>query len=479
MESMQELFSHGRFFDLVDQYLEQGYKIYPSHDSQKNRKNLDLLFHLLAACQQCGYYCNYLDILDKYNQILPLKHASRNKQTLIVILDFALESLLYCLYNNEPENLGIKYNIPEKIENVISFQNELIKECGVAYSKRQTELRNLYEDYKVGKLPIYTVEYLYPFEPVVKDYTFDLTLCYPYISLEVKKIPREKGNYTSFKFKAYGLIKPDTWWRGSKWETREKSPPIRKSLEIANMMLLLAVKASPGKMVMPYSINQVSTASMFQYRWEEKETILGGTITGTDFTSDWVGGNAPWHQFIDAEMIELNRYIIETYKNKAFVTTYHHATNLFSAGFYLESFSLLCSCAEGMIYHWFDEIAAHHSITDEYTTFRATKISKCDTCKYFLDKSTKKPYEGMLPSIFANVSFLLKKGCITNKEANIIQRLISKIRDNGLRNDTTHGRNSAISKNTVQNSIDGIMELQTLLVEISDKAAMEKGKKKN
>lgn len=219
MESMQELFSRGRFFDLVDQYLEQGYKIYPSHDSQKNRKNLDLLYHLLAACQQCGYYCNYLDILEKYNQILPLKHVSRNKQSLIIILDFALESLLYCLYNNESENLGIKYDIPEKIEKVISFQDNLLQECSTLYSKRQTELRNLYEDYKVGKLPIYTVEYLYPFEPVVKDYMFDLTPCYPYISLEVKKVPREKDNYTSFKFKAYGLIKPDTWWRGPKWET--------------------------------------------------------------------------------------------------------------------------------------------------------------------------------------------------------------------------------------------------------------------
>lgn len=479
MESMQELFSRGRFFDLVDQYLEQGYKIYPSHDSQKNRKNLDLLYHLLAACQQCGYYCNYLDILEKYNQILPLKHVSRNKQSLIIILDFALESLLYCLYNNESENLGIKYDISEKIEKVISFQDNLLQEGSSPYSKRQTELRNLFEDYKAGKLPIYTVEYLYPFEPVVKDYMFDLTPCYPYISLEVKKVPREKDNYTSFKFKAYGLIKPDTWWRGPKWETREKSPPIRKSLEITNMMLLLAVKASPGKMVMPYSINQVSTASMFQYRWDEKETILGGTITGTDFTSDWVGGNTPWHQFTDAEMIELNRYIIGTYKNKAFVTTYHHATNLFSAGFYLESFSLLCSCAEGMIYHWFDEIAKNNSIREEYSIFRNKKLSKCDTCEYFSSQTAKKPYDGMPPSIFANIDFFYKKKCITKEDAKKMRRLLLKIRADQLRNSTAHGENSIVNKDTVQDSLDGITELQTLLVEISDKAATEKEKKKN
>lgn len=475
---MKDLLSHGHFFDLVDQYLQQGYRVSFSNDHEKQRKNLELLYHLLTACQQCGYYCDYLEILKKYDQILPLKSVSRNKNTIIIILDFAVESLLYCLYNNEAENLGIKYDIAEKIEEVIEFQDKLICECGLPYSKRQTELRNLFADHKAGKLPIYIVEYLYPFEPIVKDHVFDLTPCYPYISLEVKKVPREKDDYTSFKFKAYGLIKPDTWWRGPKWETREKCPPIRKSLEITNMMLLLAVKASPGKMVMPYSINQVSTASMFQYRWDEKETILGGTIMGTDFTADWAGGNATWHQFTDDEMVELNRYIIGTYKNKSFVTTFHHATNLFSTGFYLEAFSLLCSCAEGMIYHWLDEIAQSYHISEEYDAFRQTKLSKCDTCEYFLGKTSKKPYEGMIPSIYANINFFCQKECVSKRDSKEMRRLLSKIRSDQLRNDTAHGRNSVVDKNTVQNALDGIMELQTLLVGILNQAA-EKEKKEN
>ena len=474
MENIKELFSHGRFFDLVDQYLEQGYNVSPSQDPQEDRKNLDLLYYLLAACRECGYYCNYLYLLERFDQIRPLARVNLNKSTLVIMLNFALESLLYCLYNNEIENLGIQYDIPGKIGEVIFFQDKLLKECGVPYSKRQIELRNLYEDYKTGKLPIYTVEYLYPFEPVIKDYVFDLTPCYPYISLEVKKVPRERDSFTSFKFKAYGLIKPDAWWKGPKWETREKNPPVRKSLEITNMMLLHAVKASPGKMVVPYSINQVSTVSMFQYRWDGKEAILGGTITGTDFTSDWVGGNAPWHQFTDDEMVELNRRMIETYQNKAFVTTYHHATNLFSAGFYLEAFSLLCSCCEGMIYHWFDEIARNNCMGDEYNIFRNTKLSKCDTCEYFLGRTAKKPYDGMPPSIFANIDFFYKKKCITKEDAKKMRRLLSKIRADQLRNNTAHGENSIVSKETVQDSLDGIMELQTLLVRISDKAAKEK-----
>ena len=96
MENIKELFSHARFFDLVDQYLEQGYNVSPSQDPQEDRKNLDLLYYLLAACQKCGYYCNYLYLLERFDQIRPLARVNLNKSTLVIMLNFALESLLYC-----------------------------------------------------------------------------------------------------------------------------------------------------------------------------------------------------------------------------------------------------------------------------------------------------------------------------------------------------------------------------------------------
>ena len=96
----------------------------------------------------------------------------------------------------------------------------------------------------------------------------------------------KKDNYTSFKFKAYVDKAGYLVERAQMGNSREES---------AYQKILGNHKhdAAPGsqglawKMVMPYSINQVSTASMFQYRWDEKETVLGGTITATDFTSGW------------------------------------------------------------------------------------------------------------------------------------------------------------------------------------------------
>ena len=63
-------------------------------------------------------------------------------------------------------------------------------------------------------------------------------------------------------------------------------------------------------------------------------------------------------------------------------------------------------------------------------------------------------YDGMPPSIFANVSFMRKNGCITSEEAATMKQLIDK--------------------DTIKDSLKGIMELQALLIELSDKAAEKK-----
>lgn len=470
MSNNFDLFSKGKFHEFIGENISLARQMKYTNDPIKVNKNINLLHHMLAACLQCGYYCNYLEVLKKYNMFSPLSRANISTESLMKILNFTLESLLYCLYNNESENLGIKYNIQEHIENTIRFQDEFMQKHIELYSdQRQRELRELYDDYKNNRLPIYIVEYLYPFEPIVKDYIFDLSPCFPYISLEVKKVPRDNDNYTSFKFRVHGLIKPDTEWKGPKYETCEKMPPVRKSLDIVNMMLLQAVKASPGKMVLPYSINQVSTASMYQFRWDEKGYILGGTITSTDFTADWVGGNAQWHQFTDDEMSRLNQAITSTYGGKPFVTTFHLANNLLSAGFYLEAFSLLCFCCEGMIDHWLGEIAKANDILEEYLAYKVAKKSRCDDCEFFNGSSERKPYDGMPPSLFSLVGFMYKNKCITKKDSQVIRGLISKIKNDDLRNRTMHGDNYEVSKKVVEQSLDGIFKLQELFVEITNR----------
>lgn len=466
VEEISTLFSKGRFGELIEQHLKEAKSMKYTTNIQERNTNADLLFYFLAACEQCGLYCDYLDVLQKYNENDPIEYTKKDKRTVVKILTFQLESLIYCLYNNYEEQLGIDYDISVKTKEVIAHLDKLVKEVGGQYTKRQIELKALYEDYLENRLPIYVVEFLYPFEPIVKNYTFNLSPCFPYISLEVKNVPRDTDCYTAFVITAYGLIKPDSFWKGPKWETREKFPPVKRSLDVVNMLLLQAVKASPGKMVMPYSIEQVSTVSMFQYRWDMSEPILRGTITGTDFCSQWIGGNAQWHQFTDEELHKLNDALIDTYNSKSFVTTFHHATNLLSAGFNTEAFLLLCACGEGLTYHWCEEIAESHGILAEYQEFSRSKISKCDLCGYYKGDKDKKPFGAIEPTLYANLTYLKDHNCITKQEQTKLNRLLSKVRNDELRNKTIHGSNYKVSKQEAECSLQALLRMQECFVEI-------------
>lgn len=474
IRKIAELCSKGKYVEILEENLKDAKRLKYTGSLQKRQNNADLLFYFLVACEGLGLYCDYLDILQKYNENDPLKYTNRNKSTVIKMVTFELEALIYCLYNNESEQLGIDYDIPNKIEEELAFLDELVKETGVQYTERQVELKNLYEDYFNGRLPIYTVSFLYPFEPIIENHIFDLSQCLPYISLDVERVPRETDNYTKFTVTAYGLIKPDSFWQGPKWETREKLPPVRKALDIVNMLLLYAVKASPGKMVLPCSIEQVSTVdNMYQYRWDKSGTILGGIITSTDFSSQWVGGNAQWHKFSDEELQITNDALVRSYGSKPFVRIYHNATNLLSAGFNAEAFLLFCSCGEGMIHHWCEEIATIKGIRNEYLSFANEKVSKCDSCGYYNGKESEKPRKDMVRSIYENLTFLQKRDCITKSERNRLKAYFSRLRSNDLRNIISHGADYAVSRKDAENAEKALLDMQQCFLEIEDRLKQE------
>ena len=108
MEDIKSLFSKGQFDEIVKKYLKFSKEV-----------KVTIVFPVLAACEQCGYYCDYLDVLKKLNELVPLRTSCWDKRDLAIMVDFALESLLYCLYNKELDKLDIKYNIPEQIEKII------------------------------------------------------------------------------------------------------------------------------------------------------------------------------------------------------------------------------------------------------------------------------------------------------------------------------------------------------------------------
>lgn len=464
MQEIAIMYSAGQYDRILEQYLKESQFINHGCDEKKRRRDEELLYYLFGACAAKGFYLDCLDVLKKLHQLRPIIPEEWSDECLVFFSNAALEAVLYCLVNEKIDNINLPFDPATEAEKIICFQRELFNRSSCTNSERRKELESVYEEYKSGRLPIYTVEFLYPFDPIVPDYTFDISQCFPYITFEVRREKRNTDSLTNFKFTAYGLINPRMDWEGPRWAERRRFPVVEKALAIVNLMLLHAVKASPGKMITPYCVEQVSTVSMFQYCDNGKRSILGGLITGTDFGAHWIGNNSKWHEFSEEEMKELNHRIVRTYDSKPFVRVFHHATNLLSAGFYNESFLLLCFCCEGMFYHQCTELAKAAGIEKEYIEFSSREKSQCDECEYNQGNSKKKEERKMVPSLNQNLAFLQQKNCLTTQTKNEINKLIGIVRNNNLRNAIVHGSGFGAKRQDAERSLQALLDMQEIFI---------------
>lgn len=63
VEEISTLLSKGRFWKLIEQHLKEAKSMKYTTNIQERNTNADLLFYFLAACEQCGLYCDYLFVL--------------------------------------------------------------------------------------------------------------------------------------------------------------------------------------------------------------------------------------------------------------------------------------------------------------------------------------------------------------------------------------------------------------------------------
>ena len=386
-----------------------------------------------------------------------------------------IEYIVYMKKQTDKLDLfSIRENINLNIQDELS---KLSKHKILVNSKNTNKLLTLYKDYCNGKLPYYTLSFTIPYSPFVKEYTFDLSKCFPYISMTIKEEPRTlpDGNiqdvFTSIEFKLYGFTNQSPRWMGDSWTKREKLPHIKKCLPFLNMLFLYAGNST--KTFMPtICIEQISSTSISQYTNDNEQITWS---MGTDFTSEWVGLNVPKHYYTPDELKQLNDWVVQSYGCDCFVTLFQQAKNNVSAGLYVESFLLLCSCSESMIYYWCRRLCEILGIALEYDEFSKKQISACDSCQLFKNsEETEKHHKGMEPSLFQHIKFINTRCNLSSQQGKHLFKLISKVRNDKLRNEIVHGRTNSVSLTEIQQSIDSLMKLQDLFIEIEKQIGSNK-----
>lgn len=455
--NIEEMLKEFKFEDILVEYYESA-KRQKLNKKSKYSKRLTQLLGVYYASFNLGYYINCVffgnKILCELNKI---SFSYKDKQTIYHIY---FESLLYCYVN--------KVDISEYIN--LSVSNEIkkiAKHALVLNNPDNNELLSIYDDYNNGNLPYYTLNFLLPYPPLFKNYTFDLSKCFPYVSLTIKEFPRVLDDgiiqdyFTSVEFKVYGFTHKSSLWMGDDWEKREKLPHIKKCLPILNMLFLYAGN-STKTFVPTICIEQVSSTKITQFTYDGKMVT---NSMGTDFRTHWVGLNVPKHEYTMDELYQLNEWLVQSYGSECFISLFQQAKNNISAGMYVESFLLLCSCSESMIYYWCRRLCMALGIANLYEEFSKSRISSCDKCKLFLNSTEhEKPHFGMEPSLFQHINYIVDKCKLSNKQEKELKKLISKVRNDGLRNAVVHGRTNNVSLSVVNQSIETLMELQDLFL---------------
>ncbi|MFR1685707.1 MAG: hypothetical protein ACLSVX_00840 [Massilimicrobiota timonensis] len=458
---IEKLLSSGQFENILNQYYESvKTKKLNSKKSEKYEKRFKNLMGVFYACYYLGFYKNCVSFGKKIIEELSNVHFSKEDKQNIYHIYF--ESVLYC-YINKIEVSNLTYlDLSREIESL--SQHRL-----ATNNVDNNDLLLIYNDYCKGKMPYYVLSFLIPYAPLFKEYTFDLSNCFPFISMAIKENPRTLENgvvqdvFTLVEFKIKGITHKNPMWEGDDWEYKEKLPHIKKCLPILNMLYLYAGN-STKTFVPTICIEQISSTQVTQYTYDNTQVNWS---MGTNFATQWVGLNVPRHTYTIDELKQLNEWVVASYGSEVFISLFQQAKNNLSAGLYVESFLLLCSCCESMLYYWCGRLCKSVRAYEEYEIFSKSKISSCDVCPLYIKSEEKmKFHSGMEPSIYKHIDYLVDKCKLSKQQGKKLRSVLSKIRNDTLRNDIVHGRTNKISLEQVNQSMDLLMELQEIFLDI-------------
>lgn len=468
-----DLYAQKKYDEILEKHLENALTISFNRTSRKFPERFVELKFTLYSCYHKGYFFDCIKLLKKAVGIIPFKQDYWSPQERVNLIEIAFFSLLYAYFNFDDSDFSDKDRIALGLEQVLAIISETYHSAGFVLDECIQRHIDLYKGSQKGKQPLYVVKFLYPYEPPIAVATFDLTPCYPFVSLKIDRVPRDEDCFTSFEFTVLGYTNADTFWDGPTWKNRDRFPAVKKVLPLLNIMLLLAAEATPGRFITPYCIEQVSSVEIYQYPYDGGEAVH--LCIGTNFATQWVGGNIPKKIFSEQELQYLNQRLVNTYQAKPFVRIYHQAKNNISAGLYVESFLLFCTCAEALVYHWCGVISSLCGKEDEYKNFEVSKFSACDRCDLLINaKSKDKPDKGREPTVFRYFDFLKDVCRISKANTRRLNSFFSKARNESLRNDVVHGRTIDVTLSHLKESEKALLDMQALFVEIEKEIAHRK-----
>ena len=258
-----DLFYNRKYDDILQKYYTDDFKKFEiCKESKRFKEQCTLLSIVTISCAEKGFYYDFLENISRMYNLGILTGNPILVGNEIFVVDKLIEDLLYKMFNGDNQETTIN-----DIKNVITFANTLTSK-----SQYFKDREKIFFDYtNFNKMPQYEIGIWYPYKPFFKDYTFDLTSRYPYISLGVKDKTREDGvGFTEFSVKRYGYMNMDSCWQGPRYDEKEKFYALKYVLPTINLMLLLTANGLLKRFIPIINLDQVSSVRGYLYNSEGK-----------------------------------------------------------------------------------------------------------------------------------------------------------------------------------------------------------------
>lgn len=421
---------------------------------------------LCSALFLSGYYYDCLITMKAMFSDVKFESENLEAHDRAHFVECALESLLYFVFNKS----SLVANVEEKIEFVLKEAPLHYGNCNEYDDKKFHSIKSLYEKYKDGKVPYYSVSF---FAPIVLDfdhYTFDLTGAHPYRSMTINKEKRGTVNGTVFSVMIDGFIKADSWWEGPVWGNRRKLAATTLALNLVNRLLLIIAEGDTHNFMPRIRHEQLTSVILCQYMGDgEIYGFCDGTMFDGHFMKEWVQRPEYTHE----ELRRINRLLISNCNNPLYATLYHQAQNTMYAGLYEESIMLFFACIEATVHYWSEYISKLSGIDTEYEEFEKCK-SVCRDCSLFRQQPEGKGVSilKLPPSIRRYPTFLRKHKIINKDQEKLLRKLIIDAQNDNLRNDMMHGKNGSVTFYQVEECRKTIYRLNEQFLAIANKYAV-------
>lgn len=450
--------------------IETGLEICNSNKVTSPEQLLKLLYSLYSASELCLFnefkriFPYYINIIHKNNKLEPPSGYHNHA----CLMQHNLMSSVFQLYQGDGDCDDIKDALQ-----LLLFWTERVpnQEKFNAFNFKLIKLARLILNEK--KPPFFIISFKLPFSLPLSDGTYEIKTIARVKSISIKSFSATNltsrigdRHFCDVEIKVEGFTKTDNYWSGPNLANQyHESWNIQLALLVINRVILHAKLLNESLRLVLASTNDIGTARTIQYDGNDEEFHFSLALG--------FGGFA----LVDAlSKQELNQEQVSVLAEKLITSELllHeelYAQTLIERGDMnlIGAFYLLNSATEAMIDHFLFSLAIKIGRLELYEQFMIGN-SYCFKCDIFKNQANiiEPPQAANPPSLFQKISLFKKMELMSSKQVRNMQNILSKIRNDKMRNEITHGRRNNISNVLVDNAISQFQELKESLNNLLD-----------